>query len=61
LTVAVYVMELVQQASTWEESAFRERRWVPFVEAGELLADHPVAPLLDRAHALVTAGRFRLA
>jgi hypothetical protein len=61
LTVAVYVMELVQQASTWEESAFRERRWVPFAQAGELLADHPVAPLLDRAHALVTAGRFRLA
>jgi phosphohistidine phosphatase len=61
LTVAVYVMELVQQAPSWEESAFRERRWVPFAEAGVLLANHPVAPLLDRAHTLVTVGRFRLA
>ena len=61
LTVAVYVMELIQQAPTWEESAFRERRWVPFAEAGVLLAEHPVAPLLDRAYTLVTVGRFRLA
>ena len=61
LTVAVYVMELVQQAPTWEEAAFRERRWVPFAEGGLLLADHPVASLLERAHTLVTVGRFRLA
>jgi phosphohistidine phosphatase len=61
LTVAVFVMEPVQQASTWEEAPFRERRWVPFGEAGVLLAGHPVAPLLDRAHTLVTVGRFRLA
>ena len=60
LTVAVYVMELLHQSPTWEESAFRERRWVPFPEAGVLLAGHPVAPLLDRAHTLVTVGRFRL-
>ena len=60
LTVAVYVMEFGQQAPAWEESAFRERRWVSFAEAGVLLADHPVAPLLDRAHTLVTVGRFRL-
>ena len=61
LTVAVYVMELLQQAATWEEAAFRERQWVLFPEAGLLLADHPVAPLLSRAHTLVTAGRYRLA
>ena len=61
LTVAVYVMEVLEQAETWEESAFRQRRWVPFAEAGVLLADHPVAPLLDRAHTLVTVGRHRLA
>lgn len=61
LTVAVYVMELLQQARTWEESSFRERLWVPFAEAGILLADHPVAPLLARAHSLVTIGRHRLA
>jgi phosphohistidine phosphatase len=61
LTVAVFLMELVQQASSWEESTFRERRWVPFAEAGVLLADHPVASLLERAYTLVTAGWFRLA
>ena len=61
LTVAVYVMEVLEQAERWEESAFRQRRWVPFADAGVLLADHPVAPLLDRAHRLVTVGRFRLA
>ena len=61
LTVSVYVMEVLEQAERWEESAFRQRRWVPFAEAGVLLADHPVAPLLDRAHSLVTVGRFRLA
>jgi len=61
LTVAVYLMELLQQAPTWEEAAFRERLWVSFAEAGVLLADHPVAPLLGRAHAMVTAGRYRLA
>ena len=61
LTVAVYVMEVVQQAPSWEESALRQRRWVPFAEAGILLADHPVASLLDRAHTLVTVGRHRLA
>jgi phosphohistidine phosphatase len=60
LTVAVYVMEVLEQAERWEESAFRQRRWVPFAEAGVLLADHPVAPLLDRAHRLVTVGRFRI-
>jgi phosphohistidine phosphatase len=61
LTVSVFVMELLEQAATWEEAAFRERLWVSWAEAGVLLAEHPVAPLLGRAHALVTAGRYRLA
>jgi 8-oxo-dGTP pyrophosphatase MutT (NUDIX family) len=61
LTVAVFVMELVQQARTWDESSFRERLWVPFDDAAVILADHPVAPLLARAHSLVTVGRYRLA
>lgn len=61
LTVAVYVMELLEQSPTWEEDEFRERLWVPFAEAVVLLADHPVAKLLDRAHTLVTVGRYRLA
>ena len=60
LTVQVYVMELLQQAATWEEDAFRERQWVSFAEAGVLLADHPAASLLPRAYNLVTTGRYRL-
>ena len=60
LTVAVYVMEVLSQHGTWDEAEFRERMWTPFSEAGVLLADHPVAPLLGRAHALVTEGRYRL-
>ena len=40
----------------------RQRRWVPFAEAGVLLADHPVAPLLDRARTLSSpSGGYRLA
>jgi phosphohistidine phosphatase len=61
LTVAVYVMEVLEQAPTWEEKGLRERRWVPFTEAGVLLGDHPVATLLGQAHTLVTAGRHRIA
>lgn len=60
LTVAVFVMEVLSQHATWDEAAFRERMWTSFSEAGVLLADHPVAPLLARAHALVTEGRYRL-
>ena len=60
LTVAVFVMEVLHQEQTWKEVAFRERRWTSFPEAVLLLAAHPAAALLDRAHALVTAGRYRL-
>ena len=48
-------LEVLEQAESWEESAIRQRRWVPFAEAAVLLADHPVAPLLDRAHSVATA------
>ena len=60
LTVAVYVMEVLSQQATWQEAALRQRMWTSFSEAGVLLANHPVAPLLGRAHALVTEGRYRL-
>ena len=48
LTVAVYVMEVAREEGAWQEMRIRERRWMPFEEAGLLLADHPVRPLLDR-------------
>jgi 8-oxo-dGTP pyrophosphatase MutT (NUDIX family) len=60
LTVAVYVMEVLDQERTWEESSFRERKWTSFDEAASLLSDHPASGLLERARDLVTHGRYRL-
>ena len=48
LKVAVYLMDVVEEQQEWQEMHLRERRWYPLDEAGELLADHPVAPLWDR-------------
>ena len=55
LTVAVYLLEFIEQQDSWEESRFRERRWAQFDEAARLLADHPVAPLLARARMLIAS------
>jgi 8-oxo-dGTP pyrophosphatase MutT (NUDIX family) len=48
-TVAVYVLEVLEQEGSWQEASFRERRWIPFAEAISLLSSHPVRPLLDCA------------
>jgi 8-oxo-dGTP pyrophosphatase MutT (NUDIX family) len=48
-TVAVYVMNVLDQEKTWSEMSFRERRWTAVEEAQERLARHPVRPLLERA------------
>jgi phosphohistidine phosphatase len=54
-TVAVYLLEVLEQKPAWLESRFRERSWVSFEETAHLLAGHPVSPLLDRARsALMT-------
>jgi 8-oxo-dGTP pyrophosphatase MutT (NUDIX family) len=53
LRVAVYVMEVVAQADTWDEAAFRERRWTSFAKAASRLTRHPVRPLLERAKSLL--------
>ena len=53
-------MEVLHQESRWEEAHIRDRMWTPFTEALDLLADHPVAPLLDRVREVVTVGRYRL-
>ena len=60
LTVAVYVMEVLHQETRWEEEMIRERMWTSFAEATELLAEHPVAPLISRVKTLLTEGRHRL-
>lgn len=51
LTVAVYVMRVVEELTTWPEMRLRERRWVPMAEAASALRRHPVRPLLDDASA----------
>jgi 8-oxo-dGTP pyrophosphatase MutT (NUDIX family) len=48
LTVAVFLMEVLEEQSTWQEMRFRERRWFSVEDAYALLEDHRVWPLLGR-------------
>ena len=48
LTVAVYVMEVTEERTTWREMRWRDRRWCSIEEAGALLRRHHVWPLYDR-------------
>jgi 8-oxo-dGTP pyrophosphatase MutT (NUDIX family) len=56
LRVAVYIMEVLDQADTWDEADFRERRWTSFEKAEARLTRHPVRPLLKRARSLLADG-----
>ena len=49
LEVSVFLMEVKGEDEDWDEADFRERKWVPFDEAADLLDEHPVEPLLQRA------------
>jgi phosphohistidine phosphatase len=49
LTVAVFLMRVREAQTEWDEMHFRERKWALTEEARDLLADHPVRPLLDSA------------
>jgi 8-oxo-dGTP pyrophosphatase MutT (NUDIX family) len=55
-TVAVYVMDVLEQAPDWPEAILRECRWAPWDEAASLLASHPVRPLLDQARRRAAGG-----
>jgi len=48
LTVAVFMMQVLEEHPTWAEMGFRERRWCTLEEARSLLKNHKVRPLLDR-------------
>ena len=48
LTVAVYVMEVIEERTTWREMRWRERRWFSIEEAGVRLRSHHVSDLYDR-------------
>jgi 8-oxo-dGTP pyrophosphatase MutT (NUDIX family) len=47
LTVAVYVMAVVDVLPVWEEMDLRERQWMTAAEAGRRLERHPVWPLWE--------------
>jgi 8-oxo-dGTP pyrophosphatase MutT (NUDIX family) len=49
LTVAVFLLEVLDEEDTWDEADVRERRWTSVEDALDLLSQHPVRPLLDRA------------
>jgi ADP-ribose pyrophosphatase YjhB (NUDIX family) len=52
LTVAVFLMEVADERSKWQEMSVRQRKWWPVAEAKTLLEDHPVAPLMSRVRPL---------
>jgi len=49
LVVTVVIMEVTHSADTWEEASLRERRWVSYEQALELLSQQPLINLLNRA------------
>jgi len=55
LIVDVYVMEVLEEHTDWDEADIRERRWTSFAKTARLLRKHPVYALLDRAGAILTA------
>jgi 8-oxo-dGTP pyrophosphatase MutT (NUDIX family) len=48
LRVLVFVMEVREERTAWQEMGWRERRWCSLEEAGVLLKRHRVWPLFDR-------------
>ena len=50
LNVIVVIMEVTHSGETWDEAAIRDRRWVSYEEALELLAQPEQTRLLKIAH-----------
>jgi 8-oxo-dGTP pyrophosphatase MutT (NUDIX family) len=62
LRVIVLLMEVSDVAGRWEDSAVRERRWVGFSEAAELLSGRRLHPfLVEAAQRLETDAVLRCA
>ena len=57
-TVAVFLMEVVQEEATWPEQRLREREWFELEHGMTLLAGHPVSPLLDAVRLHIAEGRL---
>ena len=56
LTVAVYVMSVVEELAEWPEMRLRHRKWVSLGEAASVLARHPVRFLLDHVSVRLGTG-----
>jgi len=54
-SVAVFLMEVLEEETTWPEMRLRLRQWHRMDEALSLLKRHPVHPLLPRVAHLVEA------
>ena len=48
LTVAVYLMKVVEEQEHWQEKRLRERSWHSTRDAAVLLASHPIARMWER-------------
>src|SRR5262245_26514923 len=48
LTVVVYVMEVIEERTSWPEMRWRERGWYSIEEAAALLKGHRVWALCDQ-------------
>ena len=58
-TVALFLMEVLEELKDWQEMRFRERRWFPLEEGALLLTGHPVWPLWDRVKERLAPGAAR--
>ena len=56
LTVAVYVMRVVEELAVWPEMRLRHRKWVPLGEVPSVLARHPVRSFLDHVSDRLRTG-----
>lgn len=55
-TVALFLMEVLEEQKDWREMRFRERCWFTLEESALLLTAHPVWPLWDRIKERLTPG-----
>ena len=56
LTVAVYVMRVVEELAEWPEMRLRHRKWVPLGEVASVLARHPVRSFFDHVSDRLRTG-----
>ena len=47
--VIVFVMQVTDEAATWPEQSFRERRWLSVAKAAERVADQGLRAIIEGA------------